>query len=196
MKNISVAINVILLIAVAVLYYLHFKKPTYGNEAATSPIINSPNNTLPTSIVFVNTDSLLHNYSFYKDKKAEFETKNEKIKNDLKAESDRLQNDAEAYQQKASMMTDAERQKTEEQLMVRQQNLMKKKDDMVEKLDNEQNKFTEDLYGKLTSYLKEYNKGKNYTYILGYQKGGGILFANDSLDVTKYVLEGLNRDVK
>jgi outer membrane protein len=50
------------------------------------------------------------------------------------------------------------------------------------------------LYAKLSSYLKEYNKGKNYTFILGYQKGGGILFANDSLDITREVLDGLNKE--
>ena len=70
---------------------------------------------------------------------------------------------------------------------------MKKKDNMLDAFDEEQAKFNESLYSKLSSYLKEYNKGKNYTFILGYQKGGGILFANDSLDITAQVLSGLNK---
>jgi outer membrane protein len=193
MKNISVALNVVLIIAVAVLYYLHFKKPVGESGDATSPVVFSANATIPTSIVYVNTDSLLHNFSFYKTSKSDFEAKQARIERDLKAESERLQSDAEAYQQKGGMMTESERAKTEEQLMMRQQSLMKKKDDMVEKLDAEQAKFSDELYSKLTDYLKEYNKGKNYTYILGYQKGGGILFANDSLDVTAQILEGLNK---
>jgi outer membrane protein len=193
MKNISLLLNLILIVAVAILYYLNFKKPKEENPISVSPVSISPNSAMNPSVVYVNTDSLLHNYSFYKSKKSEFEAKNEKIKNDLKAESDRLQSDAESYQQHANVMADAERQKTEEQLMARQQNLMKKKDDMIGKLDEEQSKFNEELYSKLTSYLREYNKGRNYTYILGFQKGGGILFANDSLDVTKQVLEGLEK---
>ena len=34
---------------------------------------------------------------------------------------------------------------------------------------------------------------RNYEFILGYQKGGGILLANDSLDITQQILEGLNK---
>jgi outer membrane protein len=194
MKNISLLLNAILLVAVAVLYYLHFKRPIASEVSAAA----TNDTTLPfpksdVSIVYVNTDTLLHNLDFYKTRKAEFEAKQERIKNDLEAESNRLQSDAEAYQQKGAMMTESERQKTEEQLMMRQQNLMKKKDDMIEKLDNEQAKFSDELYTKLNSYLKDYNKDKNYTYILGYQKGGGILLANDSLDVTNQILQGLNK---
>jgi len=32
--------------------------------------------------------------------------------------------------------------------------------------------------------------------VLGYSKGGGILFANADLDVTKKIVEGLNNDYK
>jgi outer membrane protein len=194
MKNISLVLNVVLVIAVAVLYYLHFKKPDAPEVNTTTTrdtILPFPKSDV--SIVYVNTDTLLHNLDFYKTRKAEFEAKQEKIKNDLEAESNRLQSDAEAYQQKGGMMTESERAKTEEELMMRQQKLMQKKDDMIEKLDNEQAKFSDELYSKLNSYLKDYNKDKNYTYILGYQKGGGILLANDSLDVTSQVLQGLNK---
>jgi outer membrane protein len=193
MKNSSIALNVILVIAVGVLYYLHFKRPSAVETVpvAKDAVLSFPKSNV--SVVYVNTDTLLHNMEFYKTRKAEFEAKQERIKNDLKSESDRLQSDYEEYQQKGALMTDAERQKTEEQFMVRQQSLMKKKDEMVEKLDDEQAKFSEELYAKLTAYLKDYNKDKNYTYILGYQKGGGILLANDSLDVTRQILEGLNK---
>jgi outer membrane protein len=194
MKNISLALNAILVIAVAVLYYLYFKKPVATESSATV----SKDSVLPfpksdVSIVHVNTDTLLHNLDFYKTKKAEFEAKQERIKKDLEAESNKLQNDAEAYQQRGGIMTESERAKAEEELMRRQENLMKKKDEMIEKLDNEQSKFSEELHTKLNSYLKDYNKDKNYTYILGYSKGGGILLANDSLDVTNQILEGLNK---
>ena len=91
-------------------------------------------------------------------------------------------------------MSEGERAKKEEELMMRQQSLMKKKDDLLGAFDEEQSKFNEELFAKLTAYLKTYNKEKNYTFILGYQKGGGILFANDSLDITREILDGLNKE--
>mgnify|MGYP001796400092 CR=1 FL=1 len=159
-----------LAVAVIVLFYLHFKSPV---ESATPSAI--PANAIPTNIVYVNSDSLLENYSFFKNKKAEFAGKEDQIKNHLQAESERLQKDAADYQDRAATMTAGERSKKEDELMQRQQSLVKKKDDLLGAFDEEQSKFNEQLYAKLSSYLKEFNKGKNYTFILGYQKGGGIL---------------------
>ena len=182
----------ILALAIIVLYYLHFNSPSA--ETTTSAGSGASLAPAASNIVYVNSDSLLENYSFYKNKKAEFESKETQIKNHLQAESERLQKDAADYQDRAAMMTENDRAKKEEELMQRQQSLMKKKDDMLGAFEEEQSKFSESLYSKLSAYLKEYNKGKNYTFILGYQKGGGILFANDSLDITGQVLEGLNKE--
>ena len=189
MNNLNRVVIAALFVAVAFLYYLHFQGP--AEEKAATVVASNP---IPTNIVYVNSDSLLDNYTFYKNKKSEFESKNDQIKTHLQAESERLQKDAADYQDRAATMTDNERAKKEEELMQRQQSLVKKKDDMLGAFDEEQSKFNEQLYAKLSSYLKQYNKEKNYTFILGYQKGGGILFANDSLDITKQVLDGLNKE--
>ncbi len=187
MNNPHRIVTALLTVAVIILFYLQFKKP--AEEQTTAPA-----KTVASNIVYVNSDSLLDNYTYFKNKKAEFEAKEDEIKNHLQAESERLQKDAADYQDKAATMTDSERQKKEADLMQRQQSLMKKKDDLLGAFEQEQSKFNERLYTKLAAYLKEYNKGKNYTFVLGYQKGGGILFANDSLDITSQVLDGLNKE--
>lgn len=181
----------ILTIAVIILFYLHFKSPAAVQTVPDAVVHTTP---VASNIVYVNSDSLLDNYIFFKNKKKEFESREEEIRLHLKGESDKLQKDAADYQDRAATMTENERAKKEEELMMRQQTLMKKKDEMLGSFDQKQDKFNEQLYAKLSSYLREYNKGKNYTFILGYQKGGGILFANDSLDITGQVLEGLNKE--
>src|SRR4051794_27160047 len=97
MKNLSVAMNVILFIAVAVLYYLHFKKSNAGDmdqSAVKLPVSN-------VGIVFVNSDSLLNGYDFYKAKKTEFEEAQAKVKAELKSQGDKLQQEVQDYQKKA-----------------------------------------------------------------------------------------------
>src|SRR6185369_9239654 len=190
MKNLSLILNIFLLVAVAVLYYLHF---THKPVSEPVPMVANRSNL---NIAFVNSDSLLDQYNYFKNKKSELEEKQSKMKNELKAESLKLQHEAEEYQQRAATMSEQERGKREEELMVKQQSLMQKKDDLLSKLDDEQNKTYEDLYSKLTGFMKEFNKKKNYSFILGFQKGGGILFANDSLNITKEVVAGLNEDYK
>jgi outer membrane protein len=49
------------------------------------------------------------------------------------------------------------------------------------------------VHSRLVAVLKDLNKSNNYFYVMGYQRGNGILFANDSLDITKQVLEELNK---
>lgn len=187
MKNLSLALNAVLIVAVGILYYLHFK----GNSATTD--LAGPMPVSSQGIVFVNSDSLLQEYDFYKDQKTKFETEQEKIKSELKAESDKLQKDAAVYQQQAIGMTDTERQQKESELGMRQQRLMDKKDQLLSRLDAIQSGSSEELYTRLNDYLKTYNKDKNLQFVLGYQKGGGILFANDSLNVTHQVIQGLNK---
>ena len=145
-------------------------------------------------IVFVNSDSLLDQYEFFKNAKTQLEASQSRIKSELKTQGEQLQKDAELYQQQAVGMTDAQRSKKEEELGMRQQQLMQRKEELLNKLDEEQSKSSEELYIKLNQYLTKYNKGKNYQFVLGFQKGGGILFANDSLNITKEVVAGLNKE--
>lgn len=189
MKQFSSVLNVVLIVAVAVLYYLHFSKSDTKPIIATGAAPVSPG-----GIYFINSDSLLANYGFYKDKKVELENRQDRIRAELKASSQKLEQDVQNYQQSAMGMTDEQRQKTEESLMMRQQKLVEQKDQLLNQLDEEQAKYSDSLFSRLTAYLKSINKDNGVRFVLGYQRGGGILFANDSLDITESVLEGLNKE--
>jgi outer membrane protein len=190
MKNLSAVLNVVLVIAVAALYYMHFKSSVREDMPA------SPTVPRGASIVFVNTDSLLDSYTYFKDKREEFDKKSEQVKSDLTAEGERLQSEAAQYQEQARNMTAEERAKKEDELMTKQQKLMKRKESLLGGLEDQQSKFHDTLYSKLYDFLKKNNKSRNYAFVLGYSKGGGILFANDSLDITRQMVEGLNKEDK
>ena len=188
MKSFSFVLNLILVVAVAILFYFHFSEgPKAGPVMNAAPLSNS-------NVVFVNSDSLLEQYDYFKSKKTEFEETQSKVKFQLKAEGEKLQRDIEEYQKNASTMTPQQRQETEEQLTFKQQGFLQKKDEMLGKLEQEQDKVHEEIFTKLGAYMKEFNRNRNYSFVLGYQKGGGILFANDSLDITKEIVSGLNKE--
>ena len=193
MKNLSMILNIALIIAIAALYYLHFK----GNETVSSPEAKQNQGFIPlpsTGIVYVNSDSLLDQYEFYKNERSKLEASQNRIKNELKSQGENLQGEVDLYQKQAIGMTDLERAKKEEQLTIKQQQIMQRKEELLSKLDEEQGKSSEELYLRLNQYLKKFNKNRNYNFVLGFQKGGGILFANDSLNITKDVVEGLNKE--
>jgi len=43
-------------------------------------------------------------------------------------------------------------------------------------------------------YLDSNSAQYNYRYVLGASFGGNVLYANDSLDITQQVIEGLNAE--
>ncbi|MFM2226012.1 MAG: hypothetical protein RJA07_2214 [Bacteroidota bacterium] len=185
MKNISLVINAVLIVAVAVLFYLHFKSPS--NVAAKSANVNGN-----LKIAYVNTDSLLEHYDFYTKSKKELEAEEEKNTNLINAQAQALQREFEDAQAKVSTMTTMQAQFAQENLQKKQQNLMQQKEMLSDDFGKKMQKMTDDLTNKMHDYLKQYNKEKHYDYILGYQKGSGILYAESELEITDEVQKGMN----
>lgn len=189
MKYASVLLNIILVIAVAFLYF-----KVYSTDPSPAPASMTGDKGMPSNaIVFINSDTLLAEYNFFNKLKDGLEKKQDSVDIFLQSRGKALEQEVAKYQQRGAGMSPEERAREEEQLMGKQQQLMELKQSLVEQLQLEESDMNDSIHNNLTRYLREYNKDKNYFYILGYQRGSGILLANDSLDVTKEVLNGLNK---
>lgn len=89
-------------------------------------------------------------------------------------------------------MTQAEAEKQQKALMQRGENLEAEKERLSNSLGEEQKKANDELYANLENNLKTISSKIGYDYILSYSRGGLIMLANDSLDITTQVLELLN----
>src|SRR5690606_8145834 len=148
-------------------------------------------------IVYVNSDSLLNNYEYFKEIKGKFENKSKKAEADLKNKGAAFQREVAAYQQGAQTMSADQRAQTEERLARKQQELQTYQQNAGSALANEEATENEKLYDKVAEYLKKHAKDKGYKMVLTYSKGNSaILFADESLDVTKDVIAGLNEAYK
>ncbi|MES2419585.1 MAG: OmpH family outer membrane protein [Bacteroidota bacterium] len=144
-------------------------------------------------IVFVNSDSLLTKYEYFKDLKAKMETKGKAAESDLAAKTQAFQREVQQYQQQQNTLPADQRASTEQRLSRKQQELQAYQQNAGAALQNEQAKEQEILYDKVAEYLKGYAKSKGYKMVLTYAKGNSaILFADESLDVTSAVIVGLN----
>ena len=189
MKNASLVLNVVLAIAVAVLYYLHFKdRPT-----ETQPVA-APAEAKGKEIVYVNVDSLLTKYDYFKDTQKVLESKRFQLENDLATKGRNLQNKVAFFQQRAQTMTMEQGRATEASLQKEQQDLLAYRERAAQNLAVEEQKKNQELYDQIYDYLKKVNAQNKYEFVLGYTKGGGILFADPSADATKKILDGLNKE--
>ncbi len=189
-NNLSIVLNVILLVAVGVLYVLHFS----GNSASTDNNVsgNSQFNPENFSIAYVNSDSLLKNYNFFKELEKQLIARSEKLNSEYQNRAEGLQREIANFQSTAGNMTISQARAVEEDLRKKQQNLMMYQEQLGQQLRGEEAKMNSDLYDKVSDYLRDYGLNKNLQLVLTYTKGSGVLYANDSLDITDHVLVGLN----
>ena len=166
-------------------------KEAKTENATAKPVVAVEEN--KDKIVFVDSDSLLNQYEYFKVLKTKMEAKGKAADADLKAKGQAFQRDMQQYQSQAQGMTGEQRAAAEERLARKQQELQTYQQNAGMAFQNEQAKEQEALYNKVADYLKGYAKDKGYKMVLKYQKGmGDILFADESLDVTKEVIKGLN----
>jgi outer membrane protein len=193
MKNLSLILNAVLIVAVGVLFYLQFRSgPT------TEPKVQSPENTSAApadqAIVYVNIDTLLHHYTYFQDMQDEFQDKQDELEGELNRRSQQYQASVNDYQNKLQkgLITRREAADLEQQLMQEQQDLLKLRDNLTGQLAEEEQVRNRRLINKIMEYLEVYNKDYHYQFIFSNSFGDNLLYANDRLDITYSVLPGLN----
>lgn len=202
-KSFSTVLNAVLLVAVAVLYYLHFSSQpsvattntTADSLAASKPIVIPPKDIKASKVVYINSDVLNEKYEFVKDLTASAQARQQKLESTYQAKAQKLQQDYADLQQKASQGLLSENQSA-----AAQEDLMKRKEELdametqLQSLVDEIQKSNEEVRKTVVDYVKEYNKNGQYNYVLTYSDGPGgiIIMANDSLDITNEIVEGLN----
>lgn len=153
------------------------------------------NNSEP--VVYVNSDSLLTNYEYFKAVQVTFQEKSKKAQADLTTKGTAFQREVAAYQQNAGSLSADQRASTEERLARKQQELATYNQNAGNALSNEQAVENEKLYNKVSDFLKVHAKAKGYKVVLTYSKSNpAVLYADQSLDITKEVVAGLNAEYK
>ena len=191
MKNLPLILNIILFALVGHLYYLNLKKPQTAEPQAIIPPTSQSGGV---KIAYVNADTLDAKYEWLKQQKQAIEQRLRSAESNLVSKQEALMRDANALQEKfqTGNMTQADAEKAQAALMQRSERLQKEEENLRKSLAEDQKKAFNDLYANVEGKLKELSGQIGYDYILSYSRGGQILMANDSLDITKQVLELLN----
>ncbi|HDP76150.1 MAG TPA: OmpH family outer membrane protein [Bacteroidales bacterium] len=193
MKKANLIINILFGIAIVVLFFLHFTsgskrvdvKGTEGSAALTEQF----------TAAWVNMDTLMNSYDMYFDMKKELEESGRKKEADLNAKSRSFEKEAYDFQDKVQkgLLTRSEAQQLQTNLAAREQQLYQLRDEMRMQLAEEEQVKLRLIHNSIIEYLKEYNADKGYHLILSNTFGGQLLYGNPANDITKEVIEGLNK---
>lgn len=187
-RNITNILLGILTAAVAGLYILYFTGK--DDEPTALPVPKSG----PREIVYVNSDSLREGFNYYQAEYKKLEGKQKFFKADLEKKAADLKKDFNSYMAKGANMSDNDRARTEEELKTREQDIYMLEQKYSNQMVEFEDQLVKDSNAKISDYLKKISKKAAYNYVLGYSTGGGILYANENLEVTKSLVEGLNTE--
>lgn len=192
MKNLSIVLNVVLFVAVIVLYVLHFSNQ---KSSEMQPKTDAVDLTGATKIVYINTDTLLNNYKLAVELNEAFLKKQEERRTELNIKAKSLDQEAAEFQRKLQnngFISEARAIEARDQLYVKQENFRRLQQEMLDKAAREQSELNKQLFDEITSFLREYNKEKGFNIVLSTQLGGNVLYAEDGFDITNDIVDRLN----
>ncbi len=149
-------------------------------------------------IAYVEVDSLMTQYKFAKDFTDVLEKKSTNARNTLTQKGNQLQAAANSFQQKLENNGFTSREQAanaQAALQRQQQNLQELQARLGSELEDMTAKYNTALRDSLNNFLAAYNKDKNYDMILS-KAGDNILMANPKYNITKDVINGLNKRYK
>lgn len=196
-KNTSSRLPLYLSIAALVLsaFMLVFSFVKHGNMADndSESFVASPKN--GHSIAYINTDSILRNYELVKELGNKLEDKSIQYEKEISNKQAEFEKEAAYFQEsvKKNALSENSAKEIYQKLMEKQQSILELKDYYSRQLAIEEGRINELLVDTVSQFLKRFNKGIHFDYILGFNKNGNIFLANDTFDITKQVLAELNR---
>lgn len=188
MKNFTLGLNIVLGIAVAVLFYLHFGSPT------TSNISTVGTKSVPTGnfkIAYFETDSIQNQFEYFKEISSELQAKdhaNAKILGDMK---NTFGTKYQELQKVGASLSQAELASKQQELMQMEKAFQGKEKMMGDEMQDEQFRKMQDVKKKIEEYLKVYNKDKGYAFVFS-SSTDLMYFKDSSYNITQDVVKGLN----
>jgi len=195
MKKLSVILYVVLFLAVAVLYFLHFSgNPKTKKSVSTANISGSP----AKGIAYINIDTVIFKFDMFLDRRNDLMAKQKSSEAELNSKGTQYQKDVKDYQDKANkgLITRATAAQIEQSLGQQQQELVGLRDKLQSNLVEEEQVMNRQILEYITKFLEDNRSEYNYQYILGKSFGSVVLYSDNSQDITQNVLDAINKKYK
>ena len=172
-QKLLVSLNVLLLIGLAGLYYLHFSRAE--------------------KIAYVDSAKLLSNYQGMKQAKLAYQQKASVWQANIDTLTQEVQAALKDYEKNSAQLSKKEQQLSQELLKTKQQQLISYQKAIQEKAAQEDRQVTQAVITEVNNYLSEFGTQRDYKVILVANETGNIAYAEQGMDITDEVLTGLNQ---
>ena len=191
MKGTSLIVSIVLFLAVAVLYVLHFTGS--GNKPSEVAETNAgKSESTDFRIAYVKADSIILNYDLAQDLHDDFTKKQEAYTSEYGTKRQSFEKEAAAFQEKVQrggFLTEQRAIQERDRLLGKEQEIQKLDQDLSTKLAELQTANNQQLLDSLMGYIEVLNAQKKYDYVFN---GSSILVGNEAHNLTADVLKALN----
>ena len=194
MKKLPLILSIIALAGVIALAIVNFTK---GDAKKPAAVETSDAAALKGEIVYFNMDRVLQEYDMANDLSSVFQTKANSISEEVTRRQNRLQRDANSFQDKVNkgLMTQSTAQVQYQKLQEQDQSFQTYAAQKQQEIAEEQQVMMNQIADAIKTYVDEFNAVKGYAMILTTQGEilpAPVVVADPSLDITDELLEGLN----
>jgi outer membrane protein len=189
MKKLSIILYVVLFLAVAGLYFLHFSGTKKSVRSGPVTEISAQ------GIAYVNIDTVIFKFDMFHDKREDLLSKQKNAEAELNSKGSLYEKGARDYQEKVQkgLVTRATAQEMEQALLQQQQELVGLRDKLQSNLMEEEQVMNRQILEYITKFLEENKSEYSYQYILGKSFGSVVLYGDPGLDITQKVLDAINK---
>ena len=195
MKNLNTILIIVLILAVGVLYFLHFTEGGKNADKKETVSIAKPAAVTDAAIAYINIDTMLVQMEMYKDLQSGLSKKQKELESNFGTKYQAFQKNVTDLQTKVNkgLLTRAEADQMNQQLAGDQQQLESLNATYTQQLQEEGLVSNRKVIDYIQEYLKGYIKDKNIKFVFSYTFGGNLLYMDGSYEITNEVLAGVNQ---
>jgi outer membrane protein len=195
-KNLSITLNVVLLVAVAILFYLVLSEPKITEPVSKVSTEDTTSATSGLKIAYINTDTLWANYDLVKVLREELEDKQAQFKRQLEGKVKALESRYLKLREDAPMLTQADGEKRQMALMQEEEGIGQMQEELALKLAEEEDNMKRKIKANLDRQLAKMKEIQKLDLILDYSTTSSLLLADSTMNITTEVVSQLNADFK
>lgn len=147
-------------------------------------------------IAFIDNSKLINEYNEKKALEAKFKEKAQRFDKKTDSISKAFQLEAQAFDAASRKMTQKEAQAKYNELLQKRQFFQQQLQIEEQQLQAQGQKEMDSVVQKVKDFVKDFGEKNGYTYILGANEGGSVLYGKTEQDITEEVLKALNEASK
>ncbi|WP_298893629.1 OmpH family outer membrane protein [uncultured Psychroserpens sp.] len=147
-------------------------------------------------IAFIDNGEVINAYQEKIDIETKYKLKDEDFKKRADSIGQAFQLEVQNFQLGATKLSERKQQEQGQALGQKQQLLQQQLQREQQNLTNQFNVEMDSVVNRVEDFVSAYGKTNGYSFILGRNEAGSVLYGTEANDITKIIIEAINTDYK